>query len=429
MSQKHGTSLSSINTTMKTRTVRIILLAIAFAKSIYAQETRNYEISEDKTIIKVWGDCTIKVEEFAPDNIEIYGNLGNGGIWQNGKVDGFKSQSRTLNPGVQGVSFKKDPLNKNGFAQIEIKCSELVVDSLDVKFYAAKWYNNDWYADSANTFKTTIIKVDREENGVGKEQISSGEEDKVATAESQSENESEKIEHTQSELQGYRDVYNGLKKWLVVLCIACVCLVGIIILLLKKLRDSNRKQKSQQQDEMRKVGADSKQTGSVEREFREMKDFLDAQLKNMKGEIAKVNDGIDGLKSQMGGMLNSLSILSIRLQNQANTQNYPISPEENAKIDTDNVIYDPNTNSFTIGETNVRVFRIYCKEGNYYYTLVNDDNIRREIIGALRAFEKCLTVQPSQVGSKLVPVDDGLLIKNGNTFFVDPNHKLNAQLQ
>ena len=94
-------------------------------------------------------------------------------------------------------------------------------------------------------------------------------------------------------------------------------------------------------------------------------------------------------------------------------------------LDTDNVKYHQGDNSFSLEQTDIKIFRIYSKKGEYYYTIVDDSAVREELKGMLQAFEGCIIYQTTGGEAKRIePVTDGKVIKDGNNFYVDVNNKL-----
>lgn len=153
---------------MKTKTIVIALFVFSFVRSVYAQE-KNYEISSDNKTITISGDCTINIEDFAPNNVNIYGNLDKGGITKSNDVksDLFEKKTEDLNKNSshKGVTFQKEKLDNTGHAQICITYSEF--EGCSLSFYCAKSEekNNsngvpylDWSPDKEHTFAIDLRK-------------------------------------------------------------------------------------------------------------------------------------------------------------------------------------------------------------------------------------------------------------------------------
>lgn len=108
----------------------------------------------------------------------------------------------------------------------------------------------------------------------------------------------------------------------------------------------------------------------------------------------------------------------------------PQPPLPTLTMNTDDVKYDFVDNSFSLGKPETRIFRIYSDEGNYYYTIVEDLEIRKELAKVLKSYENCITSQSSNCpADRVEPVKSGKLIKDGNKFQVDVNNKLLVKFQ
>ncbi len=108
----------------------------------------------------------------------------------------------------------------------------------------------------------------------------------------------------------------------------------------------------------------------------------------------------------------------------------PQPPFPTPAMNTDDVKYDFVDNSFSLGKPETRIFRIFSDKGNYYYTIVEDLVIRKELAKVLKSYENCITSQPSNCpADRIEPVKSGKLIKDGNKFYVDVNNKLLVKFQ
>lgn len=424
---------------MRTRTVIIALLALVFAGSLYSQEEKNYSFSEDKKTITVWGDCTINVEEIAP-GINIYGDKEKGGIKRTKPpVDLFKEKTDGLNKNHPGVAFQKNPLTTEGFAQIVVTYAELV-DELSISFYIAEKTvkknkdgvpYDDWSPKNSgeNTFSVTIVKKQQVSTLVDNNQV---EETEAASSEVGGRDnfegnnprvpgETPKPQEPSTTVVSVDYPSNTL---LYVLLIIVLIVLGIVVFFLFKIYSEQNKELKRIRHElhdalegMHEKGSSVSTAAAFEKALSGLKTFMSGQINTLNGNM---NKELQMVQSQIAGLR-----LQTTTQSKPQTGN-PVSQTVNSvnEIDTDIVHYNPANNSFTVGGTSDHIFRIYSKKGEYYYTIVSDNNIRREIIAALSAFENCITVQSSKSGSMVVPITDGRLLRNGNNYMVDTNHKL-----
>ena len=110
----------------------------------------------------------------------------------------------------------------------------------------------------------------------------------------------------------------------------------------------------------------------------------------------------------------------------SNQQPPVVQPE----LRTTKVEYRADNNCFVISEnTQNKIFEIYSINGEYYYTIVNDSSIRKEMLGFITAFSGYVeTRQASPIPSTVEVIRDGRLIKNGDMYIVDTNYILQVSL-
>ena len=110
----------------------------------------------------------------------------------------------------------------------------------------------------------------------------------------------------------------------------------------------------------------------------------------------------------------------------SNQQSSVVQPE----LRTTKVEYRADNNCFVISENSQnKIFEIYSINGEYYYTIVNDSSIRKEMLGFITAFSGYVeTRQASPIPSTVEVIRDGRLIKNGDMYIVDTNCILQVSL-
>lgn len=107
-----------------------------------------------------------------------------------------------------------------------------------------------------------------------------------------------------------------------------------------------------------------------------------------------------------------------------------MAPEVKTQIIRD-IEYMENQNCFVQTDHENKIFEIYRRGDNYYYTIVNNPKVRRDMLSMINSF-KCIRVTNyySAVNpSSMEPVRDGRLIKNGNSFQIDMNRLLEVELR
>lgn len=103
-----------------------------------------------------------------------------------------------------------------------------------------------------------------------------------------------------------------------------------------------------------------------------------------------------------------------------------------SELRTTKVEYRANDNCFIISENSQnKIFELYSTNGEYYYTIVNDSAIRKEMLGFITSLAGCVEIvrQDSPMPSTVEVFRDGRLIKNGDVYIVDANCKLQVLLR
>ena len=105
-------------------------------------------------------------------------------------------------------------------------------------------------------------------------------------------------------------------------------------------------------------------------------------------------------------------------------------PVVQPELRTTKVEYRADNNCFVISENSQnKIFEIYSINDEYYYTIVNDSSIRKEMLGFITAFSGYVeTRQSSPIPSTVEVIRDGRLIKDGNMYIVDTNCILQVSL-
>lgn len=108
-----------------------------------------------------------------------------------------------------------------------------------------------------------------------------------------------------------------------------------------------------------------------------------------------------------------------------------ISEIKQPEFRTTKVQYYPDSNSFIISENSQNeIFELYSENGEYYYTIVNDPVLRKEMLGILPSYRQCIEIrQDSPTISDVEVIRDGRLIKNGDVYNIDPGCVLQLSLK
>ena len=425
---------SIIRDSMKLRFNILLALCFILINEVYAQ---GYEISSDRTIITVSSNCSIPVELFAPSGVHIYGDRHKGGVGskknkQNERIpiDLFSEKTAQLNNNPKGISFKRDD---NGVATVVVDLSK-INDKTIIKFYqaiskeitdtATKKKEIDWRPDVNKTFQVTISK-DKSTS----DDVANIENNSASLPGSQTIHNTLDINEIRGELEALNNEVGELKKGnnpqifnIIPLLIALL----ITLLIGYFLYRQNRKvliELSKECSDLRKVVDNWEKRNNTQAVSHQT-----TQQKS-KGKSSMTDDEIkrfivEQIKSSQTHF--SPSTLKPTIATNSNLDSIANSVKKvEQTTDTDNVKYHQEDNSFSLEQTDIKIFRIYSKKGEYYYTIVDDSAVREELIGMLQMFEGCITYQTTDgVAKRVEPVTEGKLRKDGNKFYVDANNKL-----
>ncbi len=102
-----------------------------------------------------------------------------------------------------------------------------------------------------------------------------------------------------------------------------------------------------------------------------------------------------------------------------------------SELRTTKVEYLADQNSFIISENpTYEIFEIYSVNGEFYYTIIDDSTLRRNLLSVIDAYTKCIEHRLASLTPATVEVlKDGRLIKNGDMYVIDTNCKLQVSLK
>lgn len=412
---------------MKVKIVFIVAL-LCFINLGYvfcAPESDKYKVvnkEANKIEIEVYGNCDIIVADIAPNGKKIYGDKV--GTEAYGGTNGEYFQKAQVNPNskIKGITITKD----KGRVILRIEHSKLADTQIQIVSAKDSVIGGKTEYFPGSSFIVLLKKGDIEEKSNAAISGTS-----TSLLDDQTVHNTFEIKDVKSTLETLVQDVDSLKKngggsekgMLDILLIIFALLVGLLIgyflfrqnrkelkelakdyALLKRtvanLEATNKKQAILQQAELQKDKGKSTMSDA------EIKKFIVEQITIMRAQSA---------------LHNQTPLTSNPAHSQASTP----APKEEKVLDTDNVKYHQGDNSFSLEQTDIKIFRIYSKKGEYYYTIVDDSAVREELKGMLQAFEGCIIYQTTGGEAKRIePVTDGKVIKDGNNFYVDVNNKL-----
>lgn len=345
--------------------------------------------------VEVKGDSDIVVADLFPDTCKIYGDKVNGKCY-GGENELFEKNQVDPNKDKSGIKVYRKEEER---VRLEIKYAELK-DSTEIKIYSAeeKGPNDYW---PAKQLVILLKKNDPSPSDTGW----ANKQDFFRLE--------EKVWHHDNELHVMHILMFSL-----ISIILVEFVVGFVLFI--QSRKNLRKFSKEISDLKELVG---------NREKKDVPVSSHQVVKQKKKETRSMTD--DDIKSLVVEQIRSLQtqftqpILKPIMTNSKVNYEANHVRKECSDINTDDVKYHSDDNSFTLEQTNMKIFRIYSKKGEYYYTIVDDLDVRKQLAAMLQELTKCLTYQTTEKAAERVePVTDGKLIKVGDRFCVDDNNKL-----
>ena len=380
-----------------------ILFALCFmlvnGASAQGEQTPGYQVCYDNDSIMVAvivsRNCSIPVGELKPPQCEedVYGDSKRGG--EEGR---FAKEIKKMNPGLlKGFKFEKSSDNKS--ATVNVVYDEMP-DYASLILYTAKKKDTKGYCTDT-FFPVVIVK--------GKDGSSSSS-PSASTNNGDTESANPEINETKK--------HNNMPFICTFLLVTFIVFLLIGCILYKKRRRVSNENSRNDIPKATKKSSQKKEKNGQSQLLNDQQSQLLFQMNNAVADFLRSEEGKRLLKDALSQLLN----------NQQSQQSLP--PFPTPVMNTDDVKYNFDDNSFSLEKPETRIFRIFSDKGNYYYTIVEDLEIRKELAKVLKSYENCITSQPSNCpADRIEPVKSGKLIKDGNKFYVDVNNKLLVKFQ
>lgn len=337
--------------------------------------------------------------------------------------------------------------NENGIV-IKLLYDELPDTKLDLKFYGVLfdgvlkeqknsknetcWFAHEWYRDPNNIYCISIIKQ--------KQAINDGAESKVKDIESSVSGEAGELLASDVDSDGLNsnkptNEFQKLERSiLLILLLLIISLFIVVFARINKLNKGiNTLLKNPQQSPLK--------SETINIETIKQTVISKIQSKDLAQRIS--NEDIYNVINRSDIQLYIQTVIAGKvdeyLRNNKITNPVPAgissgsnqqSPVVQPELRTTKVEYRADNNCFIISENSQnKIFEIYSINGEYYYTIVNDSSIRKEMLGFITAFSGYVeTRQTSPIPSTVEVIRDGRLIKNGDMYIVDTNCILQVSL-
>lgn len=383
---------------MKIKVLAItVLLCCLHAIYIFGASEDKYKVrSKEKNItrIEVLGNCDIVIADIAPkgkDTIygDIVGNVGYGGKY-------FEQKQVKPNEGKQGVKISRI----DGRVVLSVIHAALK-ENTKIKIFPAVFKSGDYCSDT--TAFTILVEKGKS----------------VSTTESKDTDSLKKeIDLLKEKMESFDNGLHGILPLLGAL------FVGLFFgyLLFKQNRKALKKLSEECSDLKRDVDS-LKNKNNIHEDIHQITQQKDKGRNSMTDEDIK-RFIVEQIKNSQTQFSPSTFQTAVAANSNEDPTGNPVKKEE-LVTDTDNVKFHLEDNSFTLEQTDQKIFRIYSKEGEFYYTIVNDSAVREEFSCMIQTFGGFLNyLSTSGEATSIEVVNDGKLRKNGNRFYVDANNKL-----
>lgn len=398
--------------------VLIVLLCTTYINNLFGQD--NYLLinkSDTKADIEVSGDVSIIVAKLVPDTIHIYGDVINNVYYGGDVIERFQKHQVKPNANVKGVVIVRE----NDGIKLQIDYNELS-DKATIALKIAFEKREGDFTPEGGVFIISITKGEASSIGsIPDEKLNS---DLPITPEwnrfyiKKLLGKVDSLENKKKEQidgNNFTEIASSYPKWLL--------LLGFILLLLfsyflhKRNRSTIKKLKQEKTELHEKVKLLSNRMNKLD------------ERKNIQPQEVKHPDTMtrDEIQTFVVSQIRSLLPQIVTPVSNSGTpiQEPERKPVASSVLDTDQVKYHSDSNSFTIENVDNPVFRIYEKGNVFYYTIVDDIMTRKELVGIIPSYAGCITYQTIEgEASSIEPVNPGKLYKDGNRFVVDANNKL-----
>lgn len=403
---------------------RILLAAVVLTSWISCGADNIVEVSVSHN------KQEIQIGQHAPSEKSVYGDKGG---------DRYTEVCSFLNPKAQGIIlFKK--LNKKACVVIENIDKIPQVGGLSIKFYYAvnkpkedgsdDWYPKNWKNrkpnDRDSVFTIKLVR-DYSETPSAHQVVYSSVADKFQ------DDSIKKLREEIDELKEWKkDVSNKLGKkdhsnaslslWIFLL----LMIVLIVWIAIRGYRSEKTRKKSEKNsDLLKRVNAlerESKQTALLLNKIkgvapRTTETLTSEQVRNL------VVQQVEQMQKQMKPTEKNGVNTSHPVAQQVDVKPKDATPE---RLDTHDVVPNFEDHSFSLAPTDQPIFRIYKEGEQYFYTLVENEDVRQQLVTGIASFGDFISYVPSGgQASRVTPVQPGRLIKKSDTkFVVDMNNKL-----
>ena len=429
--------------------------------TVFAQ---NSSVKTIDVEVEIYSDTTIVVRDLFGADCKLYGDkiileddkskelLSNDGNQKQkksytvygGTNGGFEKRIKELNPTTSQYVVNN---NEKGVC-INLSYNTLINSPLNIRFYGAIHYstltektnsNGDkyWSADGWCRNRETIYSVN-----IIKKSPSDRPNDKgsIASDTAQIDNNTDIADNNfetiiQKHCSSLRDeIYRKFGFVTAIVCLVILVSLFLFFICVKKIFNKIKKLKTEgsqstqkseninlekiKQDVVSKIKSEELAQRISNEDIHSVVDRSDIQLYIQTIIAGKIDEYLRNNKIA--------NPVPAGISSGSNQQSPVVQPE----LRTTNVEYRADNNCFMVSENpEYRIFEVYSANGKYYYTIINDSAIRRNLLSIIAAFSKCIDHRlDSPIPTTVEVIKDGQLIKNGDMYIVDTNCILQVSL-
>ena len=339
------------------------------------------------------------------DEYKNYVSRNDEGIVINLEYDNFPVTGLKLN--FYGVLYDKVLRQKNG-----------------------EWSSSEWYRDLNNIYCVSISKQEK----VASESVNVESEGELSAGDNASEVTASDSKTDEDNSEQTNEIQRSIESKLLILILLIICLFIVVFVHINRLNKRiNTLLKNPQQSPYKSEDINIEQTKKTVIS----KTTADELVQRISNEdIYNVINRSDiqlyihnVIAGKVEEYLRNNKIANPILAGNSSGYNQQ-PPVVQPELRTTKIEYRADNNCFVISENSQnKIFEIYSINGEYYYTIVNDSSIRKEMLGFITAFSGCVeTRQASPIPSTVEVIRDGRLIKNGDMYIVDTNCILQVSL-
>lgn len=148
--------------------------------------------------------------------------------------------------------------------------------------------------------------------------------------------------------------------------------------------------------------------------------YIESLRKDILNQISAETNTLKNIIDTQSQVL-SRQIMDMRsqLDFESSNTNIELPLLQQKEFETTDVKYNFEDNTFTLGKNEMNFFKIYARNENYFYTLIDDESMRKEFLKIIASYKECIEICDQSAFPKQVePFEEGRLIREGERFII-----------